>query len=373
MSDVSTAVPHVAANGLFRELFRKGILAHGLFFCVALFYLFALVVSYGLFPPADGSALEVLAGIAGSAAPIALLAIILREFYSMARSERPASPVRRLAQRVRAILKDANRMASGLPMFLAFVLFMYVFTAFKGQITAMAPFAWDQTFDRWDVALHFGVRPWELLKPLLASGPGVFLVNLNYNGWFMVMNLFLVHFAFYVPPGEERTRFFLTFLALWMVGGTFFATVFSSAGPTYFERLGLGSSAYGPLMGRLAEINQQWPVWALGTQDMLWAFKEQGSALGGVSAMPSMHNATALLFIFAVWTKGGWLRTLVSAHALLILLGSIILGWHYAVDAYFSFALTVIFWFALKPVARWWHGLPSVSSFDLAVAAGRTA
>jgi hypothetical protein len=369
MSDASTSLPQVAQANHFKGLLRHGFAAHGLFFVTALFYLLALAVSYLLFPPPTRTAsVEVLAAVATSAVPIALLAVILREFFLMVRTERPASPSKRLVQRVAAVLKDRHRMASGLPMFLAFALFMFVFTAFKGQITATAPFAWDQAFDELDMALHSGVRPWELLHPMLSSGLVMFLINLNYNGWFMVMNLFLVHFAFYAPPGEERTRFFLTFIALWMVGGTLLATLFSSAGPCYFAELGLGSEAYGPLMQRLRYINEHWPIWAIGTQEMLWSLKAQGSALGGVSAMPSMHNATVLLFIFAVWAKGGTLRLLVVAHGVLIFFGSIMLGWHYAVDAYLAFALTIVFWLASKPVARWWHDRPAVSAFDCLIA-----
>jgi hypothetical protein len=374
MSDASTSLPHVAQASPFKGLLRHGFAAHGLFFATALFYLLALAVSYLLFPPPTRTAsLEVLAAIATSAVPIALLAIVLREFFFMVRTERPPSPSKRLVQRVGAVLKDPHRMASGLPMLLAFALFMFVFTAFKGQITAMAPFAWDQAFDELDRALHLGMRPWELLHPVLSSGFAVFLLNLNYNGWFMVMNLFLIHFAFYAPPGEERTRFFLTFIALWMVGGTLLATLFSSAGPCYFAELGLGSEAYGPLMQRLRFINEQWSIWAVATQEMLWSLKAQGSALGGVSAMPSMHNATALLFIFAVWEKGGALRALVIAHGVLIFLGSVVLGWHYAVDAYLAFALTITFWLALKPVARWWHRRPAVSAFDALITSRSTA
>lgn len=368
MSEAFTTLTRAAQQSPFKALFRMGIAAHGIFFVLALFYLFALVVSYAFFSPAGGSsAFQVLAAIATSSVPIALLAIVLRELFSMVWSERPVSPTRRLAQKVGAVLKDPLRMASGLPMFLAFALFMFAFTTFKGQITAMVPFSWDLAFDSWDKALHFGLRPWEILQPILNSGLAVFLINLNYNLWFMVMNLFLVHFAFYVRPGQERTHFFLVFFTLWMLGGTLLATVFSSAGPCYFDELGLGSETYGPLMQRLGQINETWPIWALGTQDMLWSFKQQGSALGGVSAMPSMHNATALLFIFMAWGKGGLLRWLVTAHGVLIFLGSVLLGWHYAIDAYLSFALTIICWLALKPVAHWWHARPSVSAFDEAI------
>jgi hypothetical protein len=374
MSDVSTSLPQAAPHGPFREMFLKGIAAQAIFFGIALVYLYTLVVASALFPPtSSGSAISVMAGVATSGVPFALFAILLRELFSMVRSERPVSPTRRLMQRVWAVLKDPHRMASGLPIFLAFALFMFVFTTFKGQITAMVPFSWDLAFDRWDRALHFGLRPWEILQPVLSSGLGVFLFNVNYNFWFIVMNLFLVHFAFYVSPGQERTHFFLVFFALWMLGGTLLATVFSSAGPCYFDELGLSSEAYGPLMQRLGEINETWPIWALGTQDMLWSFKQQGSALGGVSAMPSMHNATALLFIFVMWGTGGALRWLVTVHGVLIFLGSVLLGWHYAIDAYLSFALMIICWFALKPVARWWHLRPSVLSFDETISMQRAA
>jgi hypothetical protein len=374
MSEASSTLTHAARTGPFKTLFRLGLASHGIFFALALFYLFMLVLSYAFYSPASGgSALELLAGIVTSAVPFALFAIVLRELFSMVGSERPVSPLRRLVQRVGAVLKDPLRMGPGLPMFLAFALFMFVFTTFKGQITVMVPFSWDMAFDQWDRALHFGSRPWEILRPILDSGLAIFLLNLNYNFWFIAMNLFLVHFAFYVPPGEERTHFFLIFFALWMVGGTLLATYFSSAGPCYFDKLGLGGEAYGPLMSRLDQIHETWPIWALGTQDTLWHFKQQGSALGGVSAMPSLHNATALLFIFVVWRKGSVLRWLVTVHGVLIFFGSILLGWHYAVDAYLSFALTIVCWFALKPVARWWQARPSVSSFDNAFSMQKAA
>jgi hypothetical protein len=374
MSEASTTLTHDARPSVFKALFRLSLASHGIFFALALFYLFALVLSYAFYSPASGgSTLEVLAGIATSAVPFALFAIVLRELFSMVRSERPVNPTKRLVQRVGAVLKDPLRMGPGLPMFLAFALFMFVFTTFKGHITVMVPFSWDPALDRWDRALHFGMRPWELMRPVLDSGFAIFLINVNYNFWFIVMNLFLVHFAFYVPPGEERTHFFLIFFALWMVGGTLLATYFSSAGPCYFDKLGLGGEAYGPLMSRLGQINETWPIWALGTQDTLWYFKQQGSALGGVSAMPSLHNATALLFIFVVWGKGRVFPWLVTVHGVLIFFGSILLGWHYAVDAYLSFALTIVCWFALKPVARWWHTRPSVSSFDNAFSMRKAA
>ena len=151
----------------------------------------------------------------------------------------------------------------------------------------------------WDRALHFGYRPWELLQPVLGYWPITFLINLNYNMWFVVMNVFWAYYAFIANPSAERTRFFLSFVLIWMLGGGVLAVFFSSAGPCYFTELGISPDPYAPLMAYLNEANEHAPIWALMTQNMLWDLHAEGSAFGGVSAMPSMHNATALLFVLA--------------------------------------------------------------------------
>jgi hypothetical protein len=365
MTEAVSAVQPSISQRPVAELFRRSLAAHKIFFAIAAFYCLAACLSAALYPlPRLSVLFQVLVGIFISGTVIALLAMSVREFIDMIRSEKPASPVRRLLQRMSAVLTDPVRMAAGVPMFVAFTLFVFAFSLLKGQITAMVPFAWDSTFDQWDRSMHFGHRPWELLHAALGSGPATMVINLNYNAWFMVMKLMLLHFAFYAAPGELRTHFFLTFMAMWLVGGTVLATYFSSAGPCYFEAIGLGSAAYGPLLERLRAINETWPIWALDTQNLLWSLKENGSPMGGISAMPSMHNATSLFFVFVAWRWAGWLRLAFIAHAILIFIGSVHLGWHYAVDAYLAFAIAIVAWFAMKPVSRWWHARPAVVLFD---------
>ena len=82
---------------------------------------------------------------------------------------------------------------------------------------------------------------------------------------------------------------------------------------------------------------------------------------------PSMHNGTALLFAlagFQVNRKIGWL---LMAHAVFIFIGSVHLAWHYAVDSYMAWAVTLVLWFALAPVTRWWHGRAAQRTFTLAL------
>jgi membrane-associated phospholipid phosphatase len=69
---------------------------------------------------------------------------------------------------------------------------------------------------------------------------------------------------------------------------------------------------------------------------------------GGVSAMPSMHMATATILILAAWrTKRLPLALLFWA---MTFFGSIYLGYHYAVDAPVAAAVAVICWFLARRV-----------------------
>jgi hypothetical protein len=297
-------------------------------------------------------------------------ALLIYKFAEMAIYEKPESPMKGLWRNFKAVVTDRERMAAGLPVFVALVTFMYVFTMVKSYITVLAPFTWDTAFDQWDVALHFGYRPWELLQPVFGYWPVTFLVNLNYNMWFVVMNVFWAYYAFIAAPGEERTRFFMSYMAIWILGGGVLAVVFSSAGPCYFGRIGLSPDPYAPLMEYLRGANHYLPIWALNAQDMLWDLQAQGSAFGGISAMPSMHNATALLFVLTSAGRPVWVRRALIAHAVLIFLGSIHLGWHYAVDGYLAFALAYGVWRVMGPVSRWWENSKAVKDYQAALRVG---
>ena len=356
------------ATGRFRPLFRQSINAHGLILALAFVYLAGFMVLSAAEPAvAAKSGLDVGIGIMTFSLPAALFALAGYKFGEMALYEKPGRPIPALCRNVKAVLTSPAQMANGLPMVLGMVVFMYAFTMIKGNIPAVEPFSWDRTFDRWDVALHFGYRPWELLQPVLGYWPVTFIINFNYNFWFVVMNVFWVYFAFIARPGVARTRFFLAFTLTWMIGGSLLAIVFSSAGPCYFSRLALSPDPYAPLMAYLNDANAHATIWALGTQDLLWNYLLDGSALGGISAMPSMHNATTLLFVLAAGSFPRWVRIALWAHLVLIFLGSIHLGWHYAVDCYFGWAIAYVVWRLAGSIARWWESKPAALSFATAL------
>ena len=64
----------------------------------------------------------------------------------------------------------------------------------------------------------------------------------------------------------------------------------------------------------------------------------------GISAMPSLHVAMAFLFALLTWRVNRLLGVCFYAFTGLILLGSVHLAWHYAVDGYLALAITWCIW-----------------------------
>lgn len=298
------------------------------------------------------------------------LALVCYKFFEMLLYRRPRHPVPYIAAELLRTVSRIRTMALGWPVYVSLIIIAYAFNNVKANITVLQPFSWDQTLDRWDTLLHFGHRPWEWLQPLLGYWPVTFVLNINYNIWFILMFGVWMHHAFLSPPGVARTRFVLGFMLVWMIEGSIFAVLFSSAGPCFFGagRLGLSPDPYQGLMDYLRAADQIVPVWALSAQDILWSMHRAGSADGSISAMPSLHNGTALLFALSSTGWPGWLRRLLWLNVPLIFLGSIHLGWHYAVDGYVAWALTLVIWWAADPLARRCESRPVAVRFRRAFA-----
>jgi len=338
--------------------------------------LWLLVLAYGLATwlvtggswkdmPNPVDALRSAAMLLVAAAP----AFVIWRLVHWARHGMPDSPLRQLVRDVIDILGDRVRLVNLMILFPAFYLFLRFFAVFKGNIAYLRPFSWDEAFMRADAWLHAGRQPWEWLAPLLSSGPATFAINFAYNFWFFVAMGSLLWAVGMRRLSQDAMRFLFAFLFIWIIGGSLMALAFSSAGPAYYERLGLAPNPYEPLMAQLREVAKDWPIWALNTQDMLWRYYlEHNVTLGGISAFPSMHNAQATLVALLAWRFGrlaGWVFT---AYAVSIAIGSVWLGWHYAVDAYAGVAIAVASWWLARPLTRWMLRRPAMRRLSPSVA-----
>jgi hypothetical protein len=229
---------------------------------------------------------------------------------------------------------------------------MVSFNVLKENIPLIQPFSWDQTFSQWDKVLGFGRLPWERLQPILGYPIVTAGIGLAYEMWFVTMFGVLVWQAFFARPGLLRMQFLLAFAFSWFIAGNVLAVIFSSAGPCYYGYFH-SPDPYAAQLAYLRGASEHWALGSLDIQDMLW--KSYAATKGtniGISAMPSMHVVVATLMAILGLRTNKWLGSALTAFAVVIVLGSVHLGWHYAVDAIAGIGLASVFWWSAGLLLR---------------------
>jgi hypothetical protein len=237
----------------------------------------------------------------------------------------------------------------------AVVTLLRTYASWKPLITTVVPFRWDAAFMRLDQQLHFGLHPWALLQPVMGHAAVTLPIDLLYALWHPV-NCGVVIWLAWSARSFLRTRFLLAYALAWILLGTLAATALSSAGPCYYALVVPGADPYQPLLAYLHGLHASHGVIAVTIQQNLWAYYSGGSVLpvNGISAMPSVHVAVAVLFALVGWKVGRAAGIAFTAYAAVILIGSVHLGWHYAVDGYASAVAMVLIWVVTGPLLRWY-------------------
>ena len=310
---------------------------------------YALGVAVGV--PFNANMPAMLATLFGILLPWFLLFLLIWRVVVMFRCEAPQRPIPHLMGEIRSTVTDRDRMIGGALAFLLMSLMVGAFGHFKALIAYLHPFSWDVAFAEWDRLLHFGMDPWALFWPLTGSAYVTTFLNGAYHFW-----LFLVYFAVFVAcfskQSQRRSMTFLLALSLtFILGGNILATVLSSAGPVYYDRLGYGAD-FEPLMQQLRAFAETSPVWALGVQEGLWQGHIADGPISGISAMPSMHVATTMVVAIYAWSHSLWARWFMVIFTILIQVGSFHLGWHYAVDGYAGALIAAACWWLSATVMR---------------------
>lgn len=239
-----------------------------------------------------------------------------------------------------------NRSISGFGVVLLLMpLFKSAFASLKQIIPDIHFFCCDYSLMRCDRLLHFGHLPWKLFKFILDNETIVIIFDRLYMLWFLILSIFCLLMA-WSRKRRQRLNFFLLTLVVWAVFGSLLGTTLSSAGPCYYDKVvSKQKNPYQPLMDRIEEINKDTPLWAVHNQQGLWkAYSEKKwLPFGGISAMPSVHVAMAVVFALFAWRVNQFLGGFFWVYLIIIQVSSIILGWHYAVDGYVSICLTMLF------------------------------
>jgi hypothetical protein len=187
--------------------------------------------------------------------------------------------------------------------------------------------------------LMFGQDPWPLFR-IDAVGP---LFAKIYVSWFPVTFGMIGLLAF---SKRDHSVLLNAFLAILIIVGTIGQYALPSAGPIFYERIGLG-----PRFDQLIATTDPSVAYLA---DYLWQNYQAGGAnLGtGISAMPSMHVTLAVWTMFAAHALWRPLVFPAALYALIIYVTSVASGWHYATDGLVGAALAAAIYAWLCKRAR---------------------
>ena len=248
----------------------------------------------------------------------------------------------RLPQAWRA---DERLALAGPPVLLA-PAFYSAFTSVKSAIGLVHPYRWDGRLGEADRFL-LGGEAWRALQPALGHPPVTFVLSLLYGAWHPALILVFGAVAFSLGRPALRRQALTALILCWALLGTAAAIAFSSVGPCFAGRLGLGSGAvFGEQAAYLAWADSRLPLLEFAEQQrLLTAFADGRPTLGsGISAMPSMHVAVALLMALIGWRTARLAGALGTAYLVVVVAASIHLGWHYAWDSIAALAGTALIW-----------------------------
>lgn len=226
---------------------------------------------------------------------------------------------------------------------LALKMCMTVYSHFKQSIPLLSPHRFDDelwVIDRW---VHLGLSPVHATLRLFSHDVLAWMIDRSYVFWYPLLTPFLIYFMV-VARRLQRWHFFTCYLLLWMIAGGF-AIAVPSWGPCYTN-----PELYAQLKTPCARY----------LQEMLWehynemlAAPERYSVLNyeGIAAFPSLHVGIVVLFTLVVRHNRHvfWWMVVYTAC---VQLGSVFLGWHYAVDGYFAGILAWAIYYATRPWFR---------------------
>lgn len=332
-----------------------GFRRHALLYAFAALVMAAAVAEAWLLSlPLDFQMVKLFTGPVLLILAVMVLLGLVAEIIRLARAGHEGSVAAALWIKLRDDYLAPVRISNALHAFLFMTAYMVGYTFIKKAIPSAHPFSWDGSFALWDQAVHFGHQPYALLSFL--NVPVItFVLNVNYNIWFFVMFALWFWQGFGAHDTRLRLHFLLGFTLTWFLGTCVLGTVFSSVGPCFFGRLIPGADPYAPAMAWLATANQTYPIWSLNVMNELWKTYETGTGLvNGISAMPSMHVGTSVLFAILGFSSGKrWLGYLLSVFAAMIFLGSVHLAWHYAIDGYAGALIAMFGWWLSGRLIDW--------------------
>jgi hypothetical protein len=230
-----------------------------------------------------------------------------------------------------------------------FCLGVTAFSTFKHHLPSFVPFFADPPLADLDEALHFG-QPWRWTHAVAPRGAGAILALLYGPVWFAQFFGFVLLAAF-LTRDALRASYLIALAGTLILLGTFGRIAGASAGPIFYDRM-QETARFADLAASLAATRPGAAM--LAASDYLYASYSSDSAVfgSGISAMPSIHVALAMLNALFLSALRPRLAPLGGIFLASILYGSVYFGWHYALDGYASMLGVALIWWGTGRLTR---------------------
>lgn len=228
---------------------------------------------------------------------------------------------------------------------LAVQIMLLWFCCLKYVIPWLRPTLFDAALSSIDTAIHFGVNPSRLAVALTESFPTLLQwTDAFYVGYFPILLLFFAYVLIQEKRPQLRDPFVFGYCLFWLLGGLSYFLL-PSMGPIYHEPALFESIM--PHMPFASKLNHELLVDYRAFIAAPW--KHEPMLYYGIAAMPSLHVGACAMFACFARHFSRVAFAIVLTLTILMFIGSLITGWHYAVDGY---AGALLGWIAYRIAMR---------------------
>lgn len=207
--------------------------------------------------------------------------------------------------------------------------FAHAYAWIKLAIPLLHPRLFDQELWDFEAALFGGRAPTLFLLSLFSAPAALRAIDWSY-AYGYVASVFIAALFFGSSPNRRlRIAFMDSNVALWLVGAWLYVAL-PSLGPAYRF-----PSVWLPLAAMLDRAQTVQRLLMTNYQNMLLlgqGVRRPINVLFGIGAFPSLHVAFVALVFFWMRRVWRWSGIVFGLFTVVILVGSVVTGWHYLVD-----------------------------------------